>query len=131
MALWRRLDETPYLLDEPPATVGLSSSPAADDHQISSDPDPDTDDWDENDDGEVVDRVVGVGGGVEPKSFEIEEINWNDINDEVEAAMNESDDEEEDGRSDVSAMRSVQCSEDEASSSDRLTFLNFLHHEYF
>jgi RNA polymerase II subunit A-like phosphatase len=88
--LWKRQDESPYLLDDPATavTVGPSSSPTAESHQISSDPEPDTDDWDEMDD-------TGAGAGSDTnKPFAISQINWADINDEVEAAMNESDDDE-------------------------------------
>jgi RNA polymerase II subunit A C-terminal domain phosphatase len=101
VALWHRQDETPYLLDDPPVAVGLNSSPTVDYHQISSDPD--TDDWDEDSD-----RAVAVG---EPQSFELAQINWDDINDEVEAAMNESDD--DDVRSEKSGTRSGNVSEDD------------------
>ncbi|KAJ8596296.1 hypothetical protein M405DRAFT_757888 [Rhizopogon salebrosus TDB-379] len=91
IALWHRQDETPYLLDDPSA-VAPSSSPILDPHQISSDPEPDADDWD-----------------VEPApagntSLELDDIDWNDINDEVEAAMNESDD-EDDAMSDRSSVK--------------------------
>lgn len=91
IALWHRQDETPYLLDDPSAAAP-SSSPILDPHQISSDPEPDADDWD-----------------VEPApagntSLELDDIDWNDINDEVEAAMNESDD-EDDAMSDRSSVK--------------------------
>lgn len=51
IARWERQDETPYLMDEPrPSSVNApdtASSPAPPDaHQISSDPEPDADDWD-------------------------------------------------------------------------------------
>lgn len=85
VALWRHQDETPYLLDEPvvggPSTItDIVTDPAV----SSLDPDPggeaaDEGRWDEP-----------------PASFELDEINWNDINDEVEAAMNESEDGDED-----------------------------------
>ncbi|KAI6031553.1 hypothetical protein BKA83DRAFT_26767 [Pisolithus microcarpus] len=79
VALWQRQDETPYLLDAPTPSAA-SLSPNLDPHQISSDPEPDADDWD-----------------VEPvaknPALELDSIDWNDVNAEVEAAMNESDDE--------------------------------------
>ncbi|KAI6007141.1 hypothetical protein EDD15DRAFT_2152913 [Pisolithus albus] len=79
VALWQRQDETPYLLDAPTPSAA-SLSPNLDPHQISSDPEPDADDWD-----------------VEPvaknPTLELDSIDWNDVNAEVEAAMNESDDE--------------------------------------
>jgi RNA polymerase II subunit A-like phosphatase len=105
IALWKHLDESPYLLDDPPVTVGSGSSPTVDSHQISSDPDPDTDDWDEPDSGAVTNN---------PKGLELRDINWDDINDEVEAAMNESDD-DDDTRSNRTGMRSENVSEDENS----------------
>jgi RNA polymerase II subunit A-like phosphatase len=77
-----------------------------DSHQISSDPDPDTDDWDEPDSGAVASN---------PKGLELRDINWDDINDEVEAAMNESDDDDDDTRSNRSGMKSENLSEDESS----------------
>ncbi|KAG5220969.1 Carboxy-terminal domain (CTD) phosphatase [Salix suchowensis] len=55
VALWRHQDETPYLLDEPPVT-GPSSSPAMDSIDISSDLDPDGDDWDKDPPSGPVDR---------------------------------------------------------------------------
>ncbi|KAF8628253.1 hypothetical protein AX15_004028 [Amanita polypyramis BW_CC] len=86
VALWRRQDEIPYFLDEPSAsTASIAapvSSPTTSSQQMSSEPEPDTDEWD-------------LDSGESPGALELAEINWNDINDEVEAAMNESDDEEE------------------------------------
>ncbi|OBZ79019.1 RNA polymerase II subunit A C-terminal domain phosphatase [Grifola frondosa] len=67
VALWQHQDETPYLMDPEPLARAPLASPPSDPYQISSDPEPDADDWDE--------------------------VDWNAINDEVEAAMNESDDE--------------------------------------
>ncbi|KAF8560165.1 hypothetical protein OG21DRAFT_1480001 [Imleria badia] len=98
IALWRRQAETPYLLEDP-TRHAPSLSPNIDPHPISSDPEPDADDWD-----------------VEPTpsgntAFELADIDWNDINDEVEAAMNESDD-EEDLKSERS-VRSAMASEDD------------------
>jgi RNA polymerase II subunit A-like phosphatase len=96
IALWRRQDETPYLLDDPPHVVPPSSSPTTDSQQISSDPDPDGDDWDDD-----------PGEGRDSPSLEFSEINWDDINDEVEAAMRESDeDDDDDIRSDRTGMKS-------------------------
>jgi RNA polymerase II subunit A-like phosphatase len=78
IALWRHQDETPYLLEEPKPLVvqGINSSPTSDPTQISSDPEPDDEEWQHP-----------------QPSLELDSINWDDINDEVEAAMNESDDE--------------------------------------
>ncbi|KAF7436339.1 Carboxy-terminal domain (CTD) phosphatase [Pleurotus ostreatus] len=103
VALWRHQDETPYLLDEPPVT-GPSSSPAMDSIDISSDHDPDGDDWDK-------DPPSETGG----PSLELDTINWDEVNDEVDAAMNESDD-DDDARSDRSGLRSEAASDDETGS---------------
>lgn len=115
IALWRRQDETPYLLDDPSA-VAPSSSPILDPHQISSDPEPDADDWD-----------------VEPApagntSLELNDIDWNDINDEVEAAMNESDD-EDDALSDKSSIKSGLLSDnDDSMAESQPRFGPFIRH---
>ncbi|KAI9570383.1 hypothetical protein HD554DRAFT_2321490 [Boletus coccyginus] len=103
IALWRRQDETPYFLEDP-TRHAPSLSPNIDPHPISSDPEPDADDWD-----------------VEPSpsgntAFELADIDWNDINDEVEAAMNESDD-EEDLKSERS-VRSAMASEDDGATDE-------------
>lgn len=87
IALWRRQDETPYFLDDPPAPNTSSSA-----HQISSDPEPDSDDWDDTDDVDDADEGAAKGTGMD---LELGTIDWNDINDEVDAAMNESDDDED------------------------------------
>ncbi|PFH49674.1 hypothetical protein AMATHDRAFT_147139 [Amanita thiersii Skay4041] len=84
VALWRRQEENPYLLDELPASASSvtapTSSPATSSSQlVSSEPDPDTDELD-------------LDPGEPPGRLELGEIDWGDINDEVEAAMNESDD---------------------------------------
>ena len=96
--MWRRQDETPYLLEDPTRNAP-SLSPNLDPHPISSDPEPDADDWD-----------------VEPTpsgntALELADIDWNDINDEVEAAMNESDDEED--LTNEHSVRSAMASEDD------------------
>jgi len=83
-----------WLLDDPAKVVHLSSSPISDPNQISSDPEPDTDDWDQD-----------TTKPSNPGMLELNTINWDDINDEVEAAMNESDSEDEDTRSEQSGGR--------------------------
>lgn len=109
VALWARQAEAPYLLDDPaPVALLTSTSPVVEAHQISSDPEPDNDDWDE-----------------EPRppatsEFDLGGVDWNDVNDEVDAAMNESDDEEEvddskSERSERSLMQSVNGSDDDES----------------
>lgn len=98
IALWQRQNETPYLLDPDPPPQASAASPPSDSHQISSDPEPDADDWD-------VERAAPGKEGLE-----LDEVDWDEINDEVEAAMNESDD---DGASERSGMRSENVSDDE------------------
>jgi RNA polymerase II subunit A C-terminal domain phosphatase len=96
IALWCRQDETPYLLDDPNAPVLVSSA-----DQKMLPPEADKDDWEE-----ARDNV-----GPQP-SLELGDIDWNDINNEVDAAMNESDDddvsEEDEGLDETSSViRSV------------------------
>jgi RNA polymerase II subunit A-like phosphatase len=90
-------------------------------HQISSDPEPDADDWD-LDPAELKARIAqeeteaGTGGEGAVGALHLEEIDWNDINDEVEAAMMESDDESVDVRSERSTgMKSEDEFTDEGS----------------
>lgn len=106
VALWRRQDETPYFLDDPSLTIAqpTSSSPTIDSHQISSDPEPDNDDWD----------VEPTAKADEASGLNLAEIDWNDVNDEVDAAMNESDD-DDDSKSDRSGMKSANVSDEEGS----------------
>ncbi|RPD82230.1 hypothetical protein L226DRAFT_556142 [Lentinus tigrinus ALCF2SS1-7] len=123
IALWQRQDETPYLVEPEPANTtdgggAALASPHSDPHQISSDPEPDADDWDELLESAAAGRTIGplgvqgAGGGEE---LELDEVDWNAINDEVEAAMNESDDGEGDG--DGASVKSG-MSEDETSWTD-------------
>ncbi|KAH7885992.1 hypothetical protein F5I97DRAFT_2024738 [Phlebopus sp. FC_14] len=105
IALWHRQDESLYLLDEP-TQAAPSSSPNLDAHQISSDPEPDADDWD-------IDPVPAGSAG-----FGLDDINWDDINDEVEAAMQESDDEDDDAKSDSGSVRSTMASDDDDAMTD-------------
>jgi RNA polymerase II subunit A-like phosphatase len=109
IALWQKRPEVTYLLDEPVVAEQSTTST-----HPSSDLDIDDDDWDL----ESAPTSGGVSLGVNPGSaFHADEINWNDINDEVEAAMMESDDEEdaEDVKSVKSdrSIRSGNVSEDE------------------
>ncbi|KAI0360995.1 hypothetical protein OH77DRAFT_384561 [Trametes cingulata] len=160
VALWQRQDETPYLLEpEPRPEVGGAgtgdgegegdarlASPPSDPHQISSDPEPDADDWDE-----LVDSAAGgedsgkgralgalgvegpragpAGAGGEGEAgvgaggdagLALDEVDWDEINNEVEAAMNESDDDGDgsgDGDGDGASVRSG-MSEDDVSWTD-------------
>jgi len=94
IAFWRRQNEAPYLLDEPRLN---SSEPNV---ELDQPPpvEPEAEDWnaDQKDAGEGPSSSLKLG-----------EIDWNDINDEVDAAMNESDDDEE------RSVRSGNVSEEE------------------
>lgn len=107
IAQWKRQDETPYLIDPESAAAVGPASPPSDPHQISSDPEPDADDWD-------YERGAGPQQRAPP---ELEGVDWDEINDEVEAAMNESDEEDgeegDDGVSVRSGARSGNVTEDE------------------
>ncbi len=124
VALWQRQDEKPYLLDDlpvmhpPPASGQSPSSPttaariaidgSSSDNQHSSQLDLDSDDWDQD-----------IPEKKETGTLELGSINWDDINDEVEAAMNESDDGyDDDDRGDARSersygMQSAEVSEEE------------------
>lgn len=112
IALWRRQDETPYLLDDPLPSVAqpTSSGSILDPSEVPTDPELGNDDWDED----VTETSKAEGGLVD--SLNLADIDWNDVNDEVDAAMNESDD--EDSRSDRSGMRSGNVSDEEESWTD-------------
>lgn len=108
VAFWRRQPEEPYLLDDPPTKPTLASGVAGsspgtpdddgDAEQISSDPDPDGDDWDQPKDAasngiKMASKKPDDDAELDSAGLDLQDIDWNDINDEVEAAMNESDDE--------------------------------------
>ncbi|KAK7686709.1 hypothetical protein QCA50_010309 [Cerrena zonata] len=105
--------------DNDSAAVGTPTSP----HQISSDPEPDADDWDDDgragpdkesealSGGVSVSTGAGAGGkvdggeggsgggggggrGTDEEGLDLDEMIWGDMNDEVDEAMNESDDDE-------------------------------------
>lgn len=108
VALWARQDERRYLLTPPMRTTPgppdlFASDPPSDPHQISSDPEPDADDWDEGADAEAV-------------TLPLDDVDWAAVNDEVEEAMNDSDaddDEEGEGDADAGSVRSGMEDEDE------------------
>ena len=115
VALWHKQDEKPYFLDDPlvvhsptqtgpPSTSTMIVGSIGREHQIkSADQDIELDDWDQE-----PPEMKETG------TLELDSINWDDINDEVEAAMNESDDEDSDARSERGhGMRSGTVSEDE------------------
>jgi RNA polymerase II subunit A-like phosphatase len=123
VALWQRQDEEPYLFYDS-STAAIPTSPLVSEQQISSDPEPDADDWDV-DPAELKAKVAleesatgssGGGGGGGVGALDLNEIDWNDINDEVDAAMMESDDESVDERSERSTgMKSEDEFADEGS----------------
>lgn len=115
MALWQRLDETPYLLDEP-APSAASLSPNLDPHQISSDPEPDSDDWD-------------IEPATATPTLEFDTIDWNDINEEVEAAMNESDDDDE-VKSERDSVKSVATDDEDVITDDSRSHIRLVVHLY-
>ncbi|KAI0073946.1 hypothetical protein K474DRAFT_1666016 [Panus rudis PR-1116 ss-1] len=113
IAFWHRQEEGPYLMDpEPIPSMSGPVSPLSDQqdqHQISSDPEPDADDWDDETRraNKAAAAAAAAGGGVDA-DLELDEIDWDEINNEVEAAMNESDDDEGSVKT-----RSGQVTEDE------------------
>ena len=109
IALWERQDETAYLLDDAPVAGAAAATTISGPGGTNSDPlkvplsaEEAADDvtWDDSPAGEK-----GAG------ALALDAINWDDINDEVDAAMNESDD-DEDGMEDARSVRSA-MSEDE------------------
>ncbi|KAJ6623178.1 hypothetical protein B0H10DRAFT_2011552 [Mycena sp. CBHHK59/15] len=83
IALWARQDEAKYLLDEVAPAGGAAG---ADPLQVPAEDEADADDaaWD------------GGDGGTNAE-LALDAIDWSDINDEVDAAMNESDDDDDEG----------------------------------
>ncbi|THH33114.1 hypothetical protein EUX98_g1053 [Antrodiella citrinella] len=124
VAFWHRQEETPYLMDpEPTRTVGGPASPPSDAHQISSDPEPDADDWDE-DARRGATPSGSRTGGTDDKGLELDEVDWSAVNDEVEAAMNESDD--DDSKSEAS-VKIGNGSDDEGSFTDETHSMSSVH----
>ncbi|KAJ6500358.1 hypothetical protein C8R45DRAFT_65616 [Mycena sanguinolenta] len=97
IALWQRQDEAAYLLDDAP-TVPADPLPAP----TTAEEEVDDEGWD----------ATTHGEGAAELAFDA--INWNDINDEVDAAMNESDDDEEEGDA-RSAMEEEDWTDDASS----------------
>ncbi|KAJ7634451.1 hypothetical protein FB45DRAFT_829675 [Roridomyces roridus] len=93
IALWNRQDETAYLLNDLPVATGPLTVPPLEE--------------------EALDEEDEEGGA--NRDLALDAINWNDINDEVDAAMNESDDEGEDGRSEMSMMSEDEYTDDASS----------------
>ena len=98
VALWERQDESKYLLDEPvpppppaPSASSTLQTEAETGNERSTTPSMEEDEEDDPEEWEDASKNRGL---------HLEEINWDDINDEVEAAMNESDDEDEEEEED-------------------------------
>ncbi|EIN13841.1 hypothetical protein PUNSTDRAFT_95201 [Punctularia strigosozonata HHB-11173 SS5] len=117
VALWQRLDERPYSFDL--RSVAEQNGPASAsspfvDQQSSSDIEPDTDDWDSD-----VERTAPQSAeAAQGEPLLLDAVAWDDINDEVEAAMMESDD--EDIRTE-GGVKNADASEDEGSESNSTT----------
>ncbi|KAI0049263.1 hypothetical protein FA95DRAFT_1489590 [Auriscalpium vulgare] len=147
IARWARQDETPYLISDlqqrpdPRGADTASSSPVLDANQISSDPEPDADDWDVEP-GERVSKGIeggregegeGEGEGEETgdleeerrsmerldaMAFEFEADAWADADREVMEAMAESDDEDEDDGEDGDVSEGGAMSKKSGNASD-------------
>ncbi|KAF8260723.1 hypothetical protein EI94DRAFT_1747641 [Lactarius quietus] len=119
IARWERLDETPYLMDEPRSSnvnaPDTASSPAPPDaHQISSDPEPDADDWDVEPGsrkGSSEEAAKGVapeeGGSGEDELDDLKRISeesrnlelslsWEDVDEELREFLESGDEDDED-----------------------------------
>ena len=135
IAQWRRQDESRYLLDEEPVPPdAVASSPPSDPNAVSSDTDPEAlvGDGDDDDMEDVLEPNEGQPpsiNGSKPASvqegrgsaapdgeLDLNEVDWQDVNDEVDAAMMESDSEDEDGGR--GSTRSSVVSEDESMMED-------------
>lgn len=110
IALWQRQDEAAYLLDDAPTVPASADLPLP--ASASADEAVDDDDWDGTAQSEGANSDLALDA-----------INWNDINDEVDAAMNESDDDDEgeDARSERSAMSEEDWTDDASRSVPRLS----------
>ncbi|KAJ7508560.1 hypothetical protein B0H11DRAFT_33549 [Mycena galericulata] len=98
IALWKRQDEAAYLLDDAPAAAAAAA--AADPLDVAAS-------------AEEADKEEEWDGAQADNELALYAINWDDINDEVDAAMNESDDEgDEDTRSERSAMSEEEWTDD-------------------
>ncbi|TDL28166.1 hypothetical protein BD410DRAFT_870451 [Rickenella mellea] len=118
LAKWERQDERVYLLDEPTSVnpqTALAVSPPSDPTNISTDTDPEGPVDDE--DVEILETVrddptpQAENEEIASDGFDPGEVDWQRIHDEVEAAMMESDEEEE--RSSESGRTSGNASEDD------------------
>ena len=122
IARWERQDETPYLMDEPRSlgatAPDTASSPAPPDvQQISSDPEPDADDWDvepgsrKSGSGEAAPGMAAQGGDTadddddelddlkriseESRNLELS-LSWEDADEELREFLESGDEEDKD-----------------------------------
>ena len=120
IARWERQDETPYLMDEPRSLSATApdtaSSPAPPDaQQISSDPEPDADDWDvepgsrKGDSGAVAPGVAAAQGGGTVDDDELDDLkriseqsrnlelslSWEDVDEELREFLASGDEEDD------------------------------------
>ncbi|KAL5495046.1 FCP1 [Sanghuangporus weigelae] len=130
IAQWKRQDERRYLLDvvqdASPQNEVASSSPPSDPNAVSSDTDPEglVEDGDDDDSLEEIQYseslaaptggAAGVTGLDTEASLNLNEVDWQEANDEVDAAMMESDSEDVDDDSDRRSVRSSNDIEDES-----------------
>jgi RNA polymerase II subunit A C-terminal domain phosphatase len=104
IAYWRRQDETPYFLDDPPTSpvAGPSRSPTSPIKPLSLSlpvPPEMAEEGEHIWDLEEGESDLGThgGGGADSGNLELGDVDWNDANAELEAFMNESDDGDEAG----------------------------------
>ncbi|TFK26667.1 hypothetical protein FA15DRAFT_263986 [Coprinopsis marcescibilis] len=115
IAYWHRADETQYLLEDPTPTAPGSS-------MTSKQPKPQNQQAEQSLDDDTDDDSPQVQGGA-PSSLQLNDIDWDDLNNEVNLAMEESDD-EDDSKSTKSAVSEGDYADDvsiaSATSSPRL-----------
>ncbi|KLO11343.1 hypothetical protein SCHPADRAFT_906128 [Schizopora paradoxa] len=118
IAHWRRMDEKLYLLDENRAgspTAPTASSPPSDPNIISTDTDPE--DLVDDDEPGFEPRDIPEGAVATPEvPLALDDVDWQDVNDEVELAMLESDSEDEENGSEAGGSSSRRNSGSRASS---------------
>ncbi|KAL5535724.1 FCP1 [Sanghuangporus sanghuang] len=138
VAQWKRQDERRYLLDAvkdtSPQNEVASSSPPSDPNAVSSDTDPEglVGDGDDDLSEDLLEEIqnseslaaptggaAGVTGLDTEASLNLNEVDWQEVNDEVDAAMMESDSEDVDDDSDRRSVRSSNDIEDESYADNR------------
>lgn len=134
VARWKRQDERLYLVDDEPRSTTpqpeSTSSPPSDPNAISTDTEPEELVGDvEAEAGEIdedelseLSKSQGDASGVPigvtdltPEGIDLGDVDWQNVNDEVEAAMMESDSEEDDRRSVASGSGRSSVADEEES----------------